>query len=111
MNIAFIQNKAGLSGAAIYASDMQFCRWNGNEFPNRGDNATIIFGNLPQEIAQQSPFYYEYVIILEYNYACTEPDLTILRNNELLAGNGQFNVNLATAPHKIYATPVVSYTQ
>ena len=58
VNISFIENKAGLSGAAIFASDLLLCQWIGNEYANGGDKISTIFGNLPEEIADMSPFYY-----------------------------------------------------
>ncbi len=60
VSISFIGNKAGMSGAAMFASDMQLCQWNGNDYESRGENSTYIFGDLPDEIAHLSPFHYEY---------------------------------------------------
>ena len=52
VNIKFINNTARISGAAIYASDMQRCTWLGNV---SSDNSTIF--KLPEGI--KSPFYYD----------------------------------------------------
>ena len=57
VSITFINNSAGLSGAAIYASDLRLCSWVGNDYPI--DLYTIF--ELPQEIAHLSPFSYMYV--------------------------------------------------
>ena len=51
--ISFINNTARLSGAAIYASDMQQCSWLGNYTTD----SSLIF-TLPAELAHLSPFQY-----------------------------------------------------
>ncbi|CAI7990699.1 hypothetical protein GBAR_LOCUS524 [Geodia barretti] len=75
--ISFINNTARLSGAAIYASDMQQCSWLGNFTTD----TSLIF-TLPTELADRSPFLY--------------------KNNSLFsASNLVNNTNLATAPSTI----------
>ena len=54
VSINFINNTAGLKGAAIYASDLRLCSWIGNDYPT--DEYTIF--ELPREIQHQSPFLY-----------------------------------------------------
>ena len=58
VSVTFINNSAGLGGAAIYASDLRLCSWVGNDYPL--DNFTIF--KLPEEIAHLSPFHYNYVL-------------------------------------------------
>ena len=50
----FINNTARLSGAAIYASDMQQCGWLGS---NHTTSDSLIF-TLPEELQAKSPFQY-----------------------------------------------------
>ena len=54
VSINFINNTAGLKGAAIYASDLRLCSWIGNDYPT--DEYTIF--ELPKEIEHLSPFLY-----------------------------------------------------
>ena len=54
VSINFINNTAGLKGAAIYASDLRLCSWIGNDYPT--DEYTMF--ELPREIQDQSPFLY-----------------------------------------------------
>lgn len=57
VTIAFINNQARLSGASIFASDMQQCRWLGSNF-----STAIIFS--PPEALNNSdyPFQYRYTM-------------------------------------------------
>ena len=55
--VTFADNHAGLSGGAIHVSDMQLCRWIGNEYSRNG--SWNIFGSLPPEISPLSPFIYK----------------------------------------------------
>ena len=64
VNITFSNNQADLSGAAIYATDIQLCRWIGNDYVAIDSENTTIFGRLPDEIASQSPFHYKYVRVM-----------------------------------------------
>ncbi|KAL5515915.1 hypothetical protein EMCRGX_G001160 [Ephydatia muelleri] len=59
VSINFIKNRALLSGAAIYASDMRFCTWLSNySSTNLLLNNSTIF-KLPQELSKLNPFYFE----------------------------------------------------
>ena len=58
VHVNFIGNRAVLSGAAIFASDMGVCSWIGVEFTK---NITTIFGKQPPKIEELSPFYYRLV--------------------------------------------------
>lgn len=60
VNITFVGNRALLSGAAIFASDLQVCSWIGTDYPKY---ITTIFGEQPQEIEDLSPFHYKLVVI------------------------------------------------
>ena len=53
-----MNNTARLSGASIYASDMQQCGWLGNDFTN---DSTIIFNPPPPLNDSSYPFQYVYV--------------------------------------------------
>ncbi len=53
VSIRFINNTARLSGAAIYASDMQQCGWLGN----LTTTTSLIFN---PDLVDNSPFYYRY---------------------------------------------------
>ena len=57
VNISFINNTARLSGAAIYASDMQQCGWLGNNYTT---STSLIF-DPPEDLP--TPFYYECVVL------------------------------------------------
>ena len=70
----FIGNRAVLSGAAIFASDIGVCSWIGVDYDK---NITTIFGEQPQEIEELSPFYYRSVLVCslylwQYTIACNE---------------------------------------
>ncbi len=56
VNIHFINNTARLSGAAIYASDMQRCSWLGNDHADLEN--TVIF-KPPANINLRTPFKFE----------------------------------------------------
>ncbi|XP_019851702.1 PREDICTED: uncharacterized protein LOC109581757 [Amphimedon queenslandica] len=79
VNIKFINNTARISGAAIYASDMQRCTWLGNV---SSDNSTIF--KLPKGI--KSPFYYDNNML------------------ELRSGNIVQDEELATAPLRLHSS-------
>ena len=57
VTIHFINNKARISGAAIYASDMQQCSWLGENFTNT--SGTFFIFDPPN--GSDSPFHYKYV--------------------------------------------------
>lgn len=63
VSITFSGNRAELSGAAMYASDMQLCRWIGNEYASTGLETGTIFQDPPKEIAHLSPFIYRYIVV------------------------------------------------
>ncbi len=56
VSISFVGNRAGLSGAALYASDLQLCRWIGNSYTINESQSIFL---LPEEIAHLSPFHYK----------------------------------------------------
>ena len=56
VSVKFLNNSAGVSGAAIYASSMHQCAWLGSKHSSDAKNVFL----LPNEIAHQSPFYFKY---------------------------------------------------
>lgn len=56
VSVMFLNNSAGLSGAAIYASSMHQCAWLGSNYSSDAKNIFL----LPNEIAEQSPFWFKY---------------------------------------------------
>ncbi len=57
VTINFYNNTARLSGAAVYASDMQLCSWLG---PQLTTDQSIIF-NYPDNVTVTPPFHYRCV--------------------------------------------------
>ena len=86
VSISFIRNTARLSGAAIYASDMQRCTWLANYTGNDTfiNNSTVF--KLPADLNGRNPFNYK------------DNKLTQVRTGSVV------DTDLATAPLLIYVT-------